>query len=484
MQKFLKNVTTGRLRVGDVGKKIDAGEVRRIDGKDIHRWLNSDDTLDYIRAGDLQVGAAIDFFYSDALEGELYFNSLFDDDAYVLDGSTLEEVTPAVVTDSITGKKSTTEFFAIQSMMRELYNATSNPFYHASVTPILGAGGILETMAGRTLNLETILGKTGWYTQEVKEWAYQKPYAILFYYGWPNAFNSAQNGWDNEKVAQEMSKYRIVVFGNGLELPTHGDHANLQAIATRIKALNSNTQIFGYASVNQTQTAFETQVDNWKDNIGVHGIFMDEAGYDYGKTRQEFNTAVDYVHDEGLICFANAWNMNHVLGTANDPSYPNTTYNPSADESNLAQTDWYLMESLAVNTLVYSGDGVAPKADFVARVNTMTTLRATYGINVAAINVINDSHAQGQALFDFAFIAACIASLEGVGSSDDYYGASSAKTKFWDRPDVSEIGRLWDLWPMLSADNNDADKVLRFLDFGRLMLDFSTGAVDSDILKY
>lgn len=482
MKRILKNVSAGELHFRDLGLKMAAGTQLEIEFPQVRDFISSQDLITSIQDGDVQVGDGTSF-YTDALESELYLRTMFDDDAYLIDGTSLDGYTPVVVTDPTTGVKSTAQFMNILTMMRELYNDPAGPIYDADHVPVLGSGGWAESHAARILSIETALAKGGWYTQASKEWAYQKPLGLLIYYGWPNAFNSAVNGWDNEKVAQEMSKYRLVVFGNGLELATHGDHTNLIAIVARIKALNPRTQIFGYATVNQTLSAFETQVDNWKDNIDVDGIFMDEAGYDYGKTRSEFNDCVDYVHDEDLICFANAWNMNHVLGTANDTSYPNTTYNSGEVESNLLQTDWYLMESLAVNTLSYTGD-LAAKADFVTRVNQMTTLRATYGINVAGGNVILDTATNGQDLFDFAFIAGCIASLEAVGSSDEYYGSSSAKSKFWDRPDVSEIGRLWSIYPLLGSDANDADKVLRFLDFGKLTLDFSSGAIDSEVSKY
>mgnify|MGYP001228375831 CR=1 FL=1 len=44
-----------------------------------------------------------------------------------------------------------------------------------------------------------------------------RPQNILFYYGYPNSFNSLINGWVNEKVAQDMANYDIVVLGDGVE---------------------------------------------------------------------------------------------------------------------------------------------------------------------------------------------------------------------------------------------------------------------------
>ena len=156
---------------------------------------------------------------------------------------------------------------------------------------------------------------------------------LLIYYGWLNSFNSAANGWDNEKVAQELSRYDVLAFGDGLADSGHGDYANTKVIIPRIKALNPSAKIFGYVTTNQALTAFKDKTDDWMDNSDfgsdVDGVFMDESGYDFGKTRSEFNDRVDYVHGKHSstgLCFANAWKPDHVLGTVNDPSYPNSTF--------------------------------------------------------------------------------------------------------------------------------------------------------------
>ena len=43
-----------------------------------------------------------------------------------------------------------------------------------------------------------------------------RPKNLLIYYGWLNSYNSADNGWDNENVAQSMSEimslFSVTVF--------------------------------------------------------------------------------------------------------------------------------------------------------------------------------------------------------------------------------------------------------------------------------
>ena len=138
---------------------------------------------------------------------------------------------------------------------------------------------------------------------------------VLFYYGWLNAFNSAVNGWDNEKVAQDLARYDIIVLGNGLQDSGHGDYANTVDIIGRLQALRPDTSIFGYVSSNQSESSFVSKARDW-DDLCVDGIFMDESGYDFGLSRPNLNGLIDIVHGLSCAtrCFVNAWNPNHVLG--------------------------------------------------------------------------------------------------------------------------------------------------------------------------
>ena len=54
------------------------------------------------------------------------------------------------------------------------------------------------------------------------------PDKLAIYYGWPSAVNGA--GGDINVAAAVFDDYDQVVFGAGLEDPSHGDHANLVAM--------------------------------------------------------------------------------------------------------------------------------------------------------------------------------------------------------------------------------------------------------------
>lgn len=382
----------------------------------------------------------------------------------------------AVVTDPDTGVKG--PFYLMQELQhrKDLYNDSENPIYKAGHTPILGSGGILVDHASRVSNLEDIHDKMAWHGLQVRQALYKKPKDLLVYYGYLNSFNSAQNGWDNEKVAQDMAKYSMFVFGDTVESPAHPDYANTQIIISRLKILNPNALIFGYVSLNQSLVDFQTKTDQW-NTLGVHGIFIDEAGYDYGKTRAEFNTCVTYVHGKlsANLCFANAWNTDNVLGVENDASYPNATFNPGLVESALTQDDWILLESFPINTTAYVGTGgYESKDDWLARGDKAVALRASYGVNFAGLGIINNDSTVGMDLFNFGYISALMYSLEAFGTSDSSYASASASVFYWTRQNIS--GNVYEKYPSVSVSPSDADAYLRRTELVTLLLDFSTGA--------
>lgn len=390
----------------------------------------------------------------------------------------------AEVTDSTSGLKGS--FHLMQTLInrRELFNDTDNPVYNSGVTPILGENGYLVSHAGRILNLENIYLKHSWHNVEIIKSKYIRPLDLLIYYGYPNSFNSGTNGWNNELVSQDMAKYGLVVLGDGVQDPGHADYSNTSVIIPRIKELNPRTKIFGYVSSNQDIASFESASDQW-NTLAVDGIFLDESGYDFGISRDDQNTRYDYVHDltNSNLCFVNAWNTDHILGTTNDPSFPNTTYNSEEKESNLTENDWVLLESWPINTSAYSGNnGYESASDWYTRGQKFVNLRVDYHINFASANIINNDNANGQDLADFAFISSLMYALEAYGTSDTSYGAG-ATVDFWARPDVSGIGEIWDLYPGVQQDNDDADKYHRYAQYAKMTLDFSSGAETSTIIK-
>lgn len=270
-----------------------------------------------------------------------------------------------------------------------------------------------------------------------------------------------------------MARYQLVVLGSGLEDPSHGDHANVLIIVPRILGLNSGCVVFGYVDTAQPQADFEARVDQW-ETVGVNGIFMDQAGYDFGtpstNKRKVFNDKVAYIHGRNMKVFANAWNPDHVLGTVNDPSYPNSTWNQPLRATNLDATDWYLMESFGHGP--YGPSGELQHEDAAQWQSRGTKITAYLGaVQVAALAQVDEADPAAQDKSDFVLISAMMWGLDAGGTADVFHGAGSAKTTMWTRP----AG-----WDGLAGDydggvGEDGARYVRHLTHGRLEVDFGAG---------
>jgi len=368
-----------------------------------------------------------------------------------------------------------------------------------------------------------------------------KPKKLLIYYGWLNAFNSATNGWDNNKVAVDMAKYDLLVFGQGVADPSHGDYANTVAIIGKIKDLNPKAKIFGYVDATlahqvaefssssessdtseslssdtssqsvdefstesslteepssasgpaaEDTTAFATEVLEW-DALEVDGIFFDQAGYDFGTVdtngRTAMNEKVKYVHKQAYAktCFMNAWNFDHIFTLENDASYPNTTWNPNAEATELETQDWYLMESFAYDILHNPGGAenqhYESRTYWYSRVEKIIDLANSVGnpgINVAAISRIDPSASGRLNYLRFAYLAAAACRLQAFGSADPSYGSSSATTSYYNRPQTPD-----DLYMdnPLVTDPSNANAYLKFYSFAEIKVNFTASAEDASV---
>lgn len=489
MDKYLFNQTEEPIYIESIGVTLGPCDEYVVSYEMIHIFVENPEIVQLIKEGRVLVGTEGGLI-EDPAEGEAFFRTMLGDQVFLADenGENVHRFDNSMVVDEPTGHKAVAFFMNMLTMMRELYNAEDNPVYVPEFQPILGEEGWGEEQASRILSLEAIHGKAGWHRQEIFAYGRQRSQDLLIYYGYLNSFNSAVNQWDNEKVAQDMAKYNLIVLGAGLQHPEHPDYANTQIIIARIKALNPTTKIFGYVSMQAPlEDEFVAIVEGW-DILEVHGIFIDEAGYDYGSPetnrRGVMVEKVDIIHSMPFanICFVNAWNMDHIIGLEDDPSYPNETWNRDMEESGLGDNDWYLLESFAVNTLNYSkGEGYATKEDWAARGVKAQNHRITYKINLASVGIINDDNPTGQDLFQFSFVSALMWSLEANGTSSDYYGAGTAQVAYWGRASTSEMGKLWNL---SASVQEDKEVFLRYVDHGRFKLDFTPESQVGLIEKY
>lgn len=170
------------------------------------------------------------------------------------------------------------------------------------------------------------------------------PKKLAVYYGAPLNVNGHVPRWtaqgtDVSDIVAVFADYDLIVFGQDLEISLVGDdRANFIKVVTGLR--NLNKEIFGYITlgvnmVNLTEAQIKDRVDKWKA-LGVTGIFLDEAGYDFGVSRDRQNDVIQYIHSTaiGMNAMVNAWIPADVLSGANE----------------LNSNDYYLLESFMVST--------------------------------------------------------------------------------------------------------------------------------------
>jgi len=154
-----------------------------------------------------------------------------------------------------------------------------------------------------------------------------KPKRLAIYYGWPSIVNNAQG--DVNKATTELAFFDVIVLGDGIEHPTHGDHAKTKTIIQNLRS--QGKEVFGYIDMgispsppaqNLSIEVAQQYVDEWL-NMGVSGIFWDDAGFDFHVSRERQNTLVNYSHSKGLSVMLNAWNPDDVL--TGSPTIPFTS---------------------------------------------------------------------------------------------------------------------------------------------------------------
>lgn len=108
--------------------------------------------------------------------------------------------------------------------------------------------------------------------------------------------------------------------------------------------------------------------------MGVKGVFLDEAGYDYGVTRKLQNAAVDAVHAQGLSAWPNPWNPADVFDAQVVPLNSAGGGNPTGLATCLGASDRCLLESFQITEEMFRDP-----AAFVAKADAAFAYRAQFG---------------------------------------------------------------------------------------------------------
>lgn len=267
---------------------------------------------------------------------------------------------------------------------------------------------------------------------------------LLIYYGIPSGVNRL---WNDDQAAVFFTNWDLLVFGAGLELPSHVYHAATRDVIHSLRARKPSAIVFGYidlgvATNNYTIAEIEARIDSWQ-NVGANGIFLDGAGYDFQVTRERLNMAVDYAHAARLPVCVNSWVLDDVLGPALHPRF-----NPLGLPTKLGMGDYCLLESLVINTRSYR-DGYESLAHLKTRAESSILYRRSLGIKLIGAGVVDFAAFSRNRLvqyFQMVETAAMILALDAYGVCAYQYSAAEPNHGAAQRfPYNTEFSTLCDL---------------------------------------
>ncbi|CAF0899273.1 unnamed protein product [Rotaria sordida] len=238
------------------------------------------------------------------------------------------------------------------------------------------------------------------------------PQYLAIYYGWPSLVENSLG--DVTAASNWFAQFDLIVLGDGIWKTTHGDHSKTQTIITNLIARHK--KVFGYVDLgvstqNLSVLQMQTAVDGWSV-MGANGIFWDDAGFDYGVTRQRQSSMIQYCHSKNMNVIMNAWNPDDVFDGSN---------------VQLNSNDIYLLESYLVSNGTYlSLPAWKEKADKCANYKNHS------GVKMACLSTptTHDQFLQawfGTAMYNFDYFQA----------TDITYSASNNRLAFTVNPSSS-----------------------------------------------
>jgi hypothetical protein len=251
-------------------------------------------------------------------------------------------------------------------------------------------------------------------------------YKLLIYYGIPEGVNGTRDPDNPDKAAAVFAGYDHVVFGEGLEDPDEAYHNSTAAIIRKARELSPDVRFYGYVDLDYTKakysmTELKRRTDLWHET-GADGIFLDDAGYDYGGTRIRFNEIVRYIHSNGMSAFVNAWNPADVISSAYD-----ATHNSKSLQTAMDSRDIYLLEDFLLPTdITKKNSPSAFSSGFRAKLDKALYYRKLLGIRLMSVSTIEYQKVSADGLRKFFRMneaAAGVFSLDGYGVAPVHFAS-------------------------------------------------------------
>jgi len=264
------------------------------------------------------------------------------------------------------------------------------------------------------------------------------PQRLAIYYGYPSLVNGVT---DLDRAVAQFAPYDVVVLGDGLEFDAdaigyagRAEYAFTRQLIERLGLTPRQTSVFGYVDLGRTQhlpmADVIDRIERWA-RMGAVGVLLDEAGYDFGVTRERQNAAVDAAHASGLRVCLNAFRPDDVFSTAPTPLNAVGGGNPLGLAPALTERDAILIESFAVGR-----DVAEPASALAARVQAALDGRRSFGTQVFGIATGERPDANESAAY--GWWVAALFGLDAYGWASPDYGAPTSTLLAVPRPFAEE----------------------------------------------
>jgi hypothetical protein len=301
------------------------------------------------------------------------------------------------------------------------------------------------------------------------------PARLAIYYGYPSLVNGAAG--DLRQAAAVFARYDVVVFGDGLELGESGggrdrerrgrtEHDSAGDIIRLVHESGGRTAFYGYVDLGSSQhlalTDLRHRIELWAA-MGVKGIFLDEAGFDFGVTRARQNDIVQHIHTLGLSAFLNAYNVDDLFSDATVPLNNAGGGNPEGARPLLGPDDLFLLESFQIANGRFEAGLLWAK-----RAERAVTHRNAFHTRVFAVTTASAAEPSTAAQLQYAWWSAFLWELDGFGVGEPHFSSHDSLLPWRARPSegAGELGARW-VSPVLSK----ADRYWRRRDKGTILID-------------
>jgi hypothetical protein len=259
------------------------------------------------------------------------------------------------------------------------------------------------------------------------------PARLALYYGYPSLVNGSRG--DAEKSANVFSSYDVVVLGDGIEFrdrrpgrSPQGDpaeHAKTLRIISSAQRKNPRVRFYGYVCLGEMRSRgrekvlssaeIKERIALWK-HMGASGIFLDEAGYDWPIVdRKRQNLAVEYIHEQGLSAFANAFYAQDLFSVEDLHGKNPAHLRPLLDERDL-----FLLESFQVKNGAYEDI-----SEWQQRLQAALDGRRRYQSQIFAATTNAEQGTFAPEKFSYAWWSAWLYDLDGFGWGEPDFAALS-----------------------------------------------------------